>query len=592
MRVVSVRAVDDSLAQGLHFSRITQGIDAADAANLYGLTAADVAAGIAAAVNGDSSGRFHADVSGSTVTVNGPAFTGTVTAGGGTLTIDSSASTPALTGTTTFTLSGSVTVGEIWKLTLNGVDFAYGAQQGDGLAEIATALASSVSSGGSFTATANGTTLTVTPIGSAPYTAVLTTSSASSPIAATTFTPATCPASAPQTCEWSSLVLHVSIAGQVQPQQAWALSLNTGTSAASAVTYTYVAGQNGETTLLAPLTAKVADNNAPGVLVLQPTGSTNLIEPSQFVVLGDGFVSSFLSSCPVTGSTAVTCFTGDFGTSTVNESGFHATLASAQNLELASWGLNADPNIVNATTIPHVTVHGTGDGNSDFYKFTVTQAMLDASGGAVQTTFDIDHGYTAGDPIVWLSKLRLYNQAGNLVAQGPGYSNPYTQGAGGSTTWFDDFLQTSLSAPGNVHGRGRQLALHDRPAVRRQLRPPGLRPAARGRRLRLRARPRPGERDRQQHDPAERRQRGELVHVLQLGRRRPGRDDGRLDQLEHAVRPDRRLGRRLVRPLLVHRLAGDAEPAGGHDRHDRLDDGAGAVLHERRAHAERHGQHR
>ncbi|HKI93353.1 MAG TPA: hypothetical protein VJ986_13715, partial [Gaiellaceae bacterium] len=448
MRVVSVRAVDDNIAQGLHFSRITQGIDAADAANLYGLTAADVAAGIAAAVNGDSSGRFHADVSGSTVTVNGPAFTGAITAGGDTLSIDSAASTPALTGSTTFTLSGTPTPGEVWKLTLNGADFAYGAQQGDGLDTIATALATSVGNGGSFTATATGTTLTVTPVGSAPYTAVLTTSSTSAPIAATTSTPATCPASAPQTCEWSSLVLHVSIPGQVQPQQAWALSLNTGTSAASAVTYTYVAGQNGETTLLAPLTAKVADNNAPGVLVLQPTGSTNLIEPSQFVVLGDGFVSSFLSSCPVTGSTAVTCFTGDFGTSTVNESGFHATLASAQNLELASWGLNADPNIVNATTIPHVTVQGTGDGNSDFYKFTVTQAMIDASSGAVQTTFDIDHGYTAGDPIVWLSKLRLYNQAGNLVAQGPGYSNPYTQGAGGSTTWFDDFLQTSLSTPG------------------------------------------------------------------------------------------------------------------------------------------------
>ena len=48
MRVVYVRAVDDTIAQGLHFSEITQGVDSTDAANLYGLTASDVAAGLAA----------------------------------------------------------------------------------------------------------------------------------------------------------------------------------------------------------------------------------------------------------------------------------------------------------------------------------------------------------------------------------------------------------------------------------------------------------------------------------------------------------------------------------------------------------------
>src|SRR5207247_10546058 len=38
------------------------------------------------------------------------------------------------------------------------------------------------------------------------------------------------------------------------------------------------------------------------------------------------------------------------------------------------------------------------------------------------------------------------NSSGDLVAQGPGFSNPFdpTQGAGGSATWYDDFLTTTL----------------------------------------------------------------------------------------------------------------------------------------------------
>ena len=75
---------------------------------------------------------------------------------------------------------------------------------------------------------------------------------------------------------------------------------------------------------------------------------------------------------------------------------------------------------------------GTGNGESDWFKFTV-----DAAGR--QASFDIDHGFDYGDPIVWLSLIRVYNATGVLLAQGPGFSNPLRGGRGrqqrrGSTT--------------------------------------------------------------------------------------------------------------------------------------------------------------
>src|SRR5262249_487247 len=161
------------------------------------------------------------------------------------------------------------------------------------------------------------------------------------------------------------------------------------------------------------------------------TGSTNVIEPSRFVVLGDGFVSSLLASCPLN----KTCFNGDFGTSELNEVPFHATFGSAQDLDLGSRAPNPHPHIPNPPPIPHITVHGTGGGNSDFYKFSVSSA-------SASVTLDMDHGFSFGDPILWLSKLKLYNASGDLVAQGPGFSDP-ALGAGGSTTWYDDYLSVT-----------------------------------------------------------------------------------------------------------------------------------------------------
>ena len=66
----------------------------------------------------------------------------------------------------------------------------------------------------------------------------------------------------------------------------------------------------------------------------------------------------------------------------------------AQDLDAGNWSQNANPEILNASTRPHVTVHATGNGPqngfTDFYKFAVTQSMIDtALNHVVVATFDV-----------------------------------------------------------------------------------------------------------------------------------------------------------------------------------------------------------
>ena len=311
------------------------------------------------------------------LSVSGPAFTSTVVVGSDTLSLDTADSTHAYAGgaanTLVFTLSGTPTVGDIWQLTLNGVDFGYGVKQGDGLGDVATKLADIITKGGVFKATADATakTITLTPPNTNPFTAFAT--------GAGTFTATTFHLDA---TAWATLVYHLALPANtvIEPDRAWAISLNTGASACSAVNYTYIAGQHGESALLAPMDARVADARRRASSSSSRPAGQSVIEPSPFVVFGDGFVTSLLQNCGLN----VTCFKGDFGTSEVGESQFHATLGSAQDLEAASWGLNANPEIANAETIPHVTIHGTGDGNSDFYRFVVSDDMLTKNGGSIR----------------------------------------------------------------------------------------------------------------------------------------------------------------------------------------------------------------
>src|SRR5439155_5507490 len=180
-----------------------------------------------------------------------------------------------------------------------------------------------------------------------------------------------------------------------------------------------------------------------GVLVTETGSGTNVTEPSNLGVVGSGQVTGYTP-----GSLT---FNGDFGVATMNETDFHDSPATAQNLDFGKWSRNADSNITQADTLPHLTVIGTGDNKIDYYKFTIDQSMIDAATNkSVHVIFDIDKGYESGDAVYWGSKLRLYDDKGALIKEehGPyGYSDPST-GGNGSSTWLDDYLQYDITKAG------------------------------------------------------------------------------------------------------------------------------------------------
>ena len=60
---------------------------------------------------------------------------------------------------------------------------------------------------------------------------------------------------------------------------------------AATARYNYVAGANRDITVPDSFDVTVVDNDAPSVLILQSGDSTNVVEPTEVVVLGDGYLS-------------------------------------------------------------------------------------------------------------------------------------------------------------------------------------------------------------------------------------------------------------------------------------------------------------
>ncbi|MCA9231795.1 MAG: hypothetical protein KDA57_14185 [Planctomycetales bacterium] len=135
-------------------------------------------------------------------------------------------------------------------------------------------------------------------------------------------------------------------------------------------------------------------------------------------------------------------FTRTFDATTPNgplqESEPNDTLATAQDLETAGWSLESDPNILNSTDIPHITIEGTGDGSFDYYKFEIVNDGDFAF-------FDIDFGDT-GDTGSFDSELFLYAEDGTLLAENDDFAA--TAGARGSTDDHDAFLGHQFTTAG------------------------------------------------------------------------------------------------------------------------------------------------
>ncbi len=129
---------------------------------------------------------------------------------------------------------------------------------------------------------------------------------------------------------------------------------------------------------------------------------------------------------------------GDSSIGTINDAGgaFHGTLATAMLVSAAAFSLNADTNIENATTVPHATIDGTGDGTYRVYAVAVTQA------GAIGS-FDIDH--TVGMD----SFLRLYDASGNLLSSND--DSLLSLGGGGSTSASDSYINYTFATAGTYY---------------------------------------------------------------------------------------------------------------------------------------------
>jgi hypothetical protein len=120
---------------------------------------------------------------------------------------------------------------------------------------------------------------------------------------------------------------------------------------------------------------------------------------------------------------------------------------TAMDLDSYTWCLDENSNITDSTSVPHITVNGTGDDTVDIYAFTIPSAGTTA-------TFDIDFGWM--DPcddispcVDFDSALTLYDSGFNEID-----SNDDTDdGDLGSEFSFllDSYLTNTFDTPGTYY---------------------------------------------------------------------------------------------------------------------------------------------
>lgn len=128
-------------------------------------------------------------------------------------------------------------------------------------------------------------------------------------------------------------------------------------------------------------------------------------------------------------------------------SGQYARAANTANTNIAGavdvsslFSLTADADIIDATTIPHVSVTGTGDATTGVHYYAVT---LNVVGTALTVDVDYGSGGTTGSMDTWVS---LFSANGTQLATDDDSS--ITDGAGGSTSGLDSYLTYTTTETG------------------------------------------------------------------------------------------------------------------------------------------------
>jgi Ca2+-binding RTX toxin-like protein len=114
----------------------------------------------------------------------------------------------------------------------------------------------------------------------------------------------------------------------------------------------------------------------------------------------------------------------------------NGSIATAVNTA-GAYDIDANPNIANATTIPHATINATAAGGSvEYYRIDVTAA-------GAQAVFDIDGTGTLTDSII-----ELVDGSGNVLAR-----NDTGPGDPGTTTGDDAYITYTFATPGTYYIR-------------------------------------------------------------------------------------------------------------------------------------------
>ncbi|MHC4876750.1 MAG: leishmanolysin-related zinc metalloendopeptidase [Planctomycetota bacterium] len=127
------------------------------------------------------------------------------------------------------------------------------------------------------------------------------------------------------------------------------------------------------------------------------------------------------------------------------------TIGTAVDIDNLGFSLDFDADIGDSltntsTTIPHLSILGSGDGSYDYYSFTVSNA-------GDRGIFDIDFGSTIGAGS-FDAELFLFDSTGAQVIDpltGLPVQNddaPITAGGSGSTSGLDSFIELTFPAPG------------------------------------------------------------------------------------------------------------------------------------------------
>ncbi|HEX9965298.1 MAG TPA: M10 family metallopeptidase C-terminal domain-containing protein [Allosphingosinicella sp.] len=118
------------------------------------------------------------------------------------------------------------------------------------------------------------------------------------------------------------------------------------------------------------------------------------------------------------------------------ESTNNGSIATAVNTA-GAYDVDANPNIINSTSVPHATINATAAGGVvEYYRIDVTAA-------GTQGVFDIDGTGTLTDSII-----ELVDSAGNLLAR-----NDTGPGDPGTTVNDDGYISFTFAAPGTYYIR-------------------------------------------------------------------------------------------------------------------------------------------